>query len=233
MWLKGWPAETSQSLLSKKDFDPGSMGSLMTWLDASEAKYLTITEGTFSSPSNGNDIARWLDKSGKGHDGIPNTSGTTPTWQSSSLNSKPTVSFSGTNSNMKIKDSETEFDGWSELHVFAVIQINGNVNWSRVFGKTTNVSQAGNTAWHYATRRGDRDPPLYFASATNSSGTNYWRQKQNSYTASLKNNPGLFSLSYDGANFITRIDGTQIDTCLLYTSPSPRDGLLSRMPSSA
>ena len=24
-----------------------------------------------------------------------------------------------------------------------------------------------------------------------------------------------------------------LDTCLLYTSPSPRDGLLSRMPSSA
>ena len=29
----------------------------------------------------------------------------------------------------------------------------------------------------------------------------------------------------------TNIDGTY--TCLLYTSPSPRDGLLSRMPSSA
>ena len=27
--------------------------------------------------------------------------------------------------------------------------------------------------------------------------------------------------------------GTQIESCLLYTSPSPRDGLLSRMPSSA
>ena len=26
---------------------------------------------------------------------------------------------------------------------------------------------------------------------------------------------------------------TLLDTCLLYTSPSPRDGLLSRMPSSA
>ena len=25
----------------------------------------------------------------------------------------------------------------------------------------------------------------------------------------------------------------EVDTCLLYTSPSPRDGLLSRMPSSA
>ena len=27
--------------------------------------------------------------------------------------------------------------------------------------------------------------------------------------------------------------GQEIDSCLLYTSPSPRDGLLSRMPSSA
>ena len=28
-------------------------------------------------------------------------------------------------------------------------------------------------------------------------------------------------------------EGYFVDTCLLYTSPSPRDGLLSRMPSSA
>ena len=41
-------------------------------------------------------------------------------------------------------------------------------------------------------------------------------------------------------NYIGTIDFTlfdisnnYIDTCLLYTSPSPRDGLLSRMPSSA
>ena len=27
--------------------------------------------------------------------------------------------------------------------------------------------------------------------------------------------------------------GSKLKTCLLYTSPSPRDGLLSRMPSSA
>ena len=34
---------------------------------------------------------------------------------------------------------------------------------------------------------------------------------------------------------IPRLDITegQIEPCLLYTSPSPRDGLLSRMPSSA
>ena len=29
------------------------------------------------------------------------------------------------------------------------------------------------------------------------------------------------------------LDDDQIEACLLYTSPSPRDGLLSRMPSSA
>ena len=36
--------------------------------------------------------------------------------------------------------------------------------------------------------------------------------------------------------FIDRCDGSRYDlagSCLLYTSPSPRDGLLSRMPSSA
>ena len=31
----------------------------------------------------------------------------------------------------------------------------------------------------------------------------------------------------------SKFDGHYLDTCLLYTSPSPRDGLLSRMPSSA
>ena len=34
-------------------------------------------------------------------------------------------------------------------------------------------------------------------------------------------------------SFTTPINRDQIHTCLLYTSPSPRDGLLSRMPSSA
>ena len=29
------------------------------------------------------------------------------------------------------------------------------------------------------------------------------------------------------------VNGKDVSTCLLYTSPSPRDGLLSRMPSSA
>ena len=34
-------------------------------------------------------------------------------------------------------------------------------------------------------------------------------------------------------NVVTGIATAYMDSCLLYTSPSPRDGLLSRMPSSA
>ena len=37
----------------------------------------------------------------------------------------------------------------------------------------------------------------------------------------------------DGEFNVSLADDVQPDTCLLYTSPSPRDGLLSRMPSSA
>ena len=43
-------------------------------------------------------------------------------------------------------------------------------------------------------------------------------------------------LTYDDSDVFSRvtINGTHgIDTCLLYTSPSPRDATLSRMPSSA
>ena len=39
-------------------------------------------------------------------------------------------------------------------------------------------------------------------------------------------------LLFDGEIYIQILEGETKD-CLLYTSPSPRDGLLSRMPSSA
>ena len=41
--------------------------------------------------------------------------------------------------------------------------------------------------------------------------------------------PGLFDLTLRSPFYL----GAQNCHCLLYTSPSPRDGLLSRMPSSA
>ena len=53
--------------------------------------------------------------------------------------------------------------------------------------------------------------------------------------------PFLFKYGYDGpvycsaptSSLMTLLQLDYLDVCLLYTSPSPRDGLLSRMPSSA
>ena len=48
---------------------------------------------------------------------------------------------------------------------------------------------------------------------------------------STRTHAGFFDVSHMGQFFLEKIDPYEI--CLLYTSPSPRDGLLSRMPSSA
>ena len=48
---------------------------------------------------------------------------------------------------------------------------------------------------------------------------------QRFYLLNIEKQPDLFILSIAGASLNIY--------CLLYTSPSPRDGLLSRMPSSA
>ena len=46
-------------------------------------------------------------------------------------------------------------------------------------------------------------------------------------------NEGIWSLRVGESGWAGRIGPTHTRICLLYTSPSPRDGLLSRMPSSA
>ena len=43
----------------------------------------------------------------------------------------------------------------------------------------------------------------------------------------------LFKIHTQDAYVLSEISKTVFSICLLYTSPSPRDGLLSRMPSSA
>ena len=51
--------------------------------------------------------------------------------------------------------------------------------------------------------------------------------------ATLKEKENLIE-AFKGPHFYrVRLWGYGAETCLLYTSPSPRDGLLSRMPSSA
>ena len=58
---------------------------------------------------------------------------------------------------------------------------------------------------------------------------------QSSWESPLRRPMSIAAVDGDQLEIIYKVFGrmTQILTCLLYTSPSPRDGLLSRMPSSA
>ena len=62
-----------------------------------------------------------------------------------------------------------------------------------------------------------------------------WRSKEAKYYMKVVNRQSIVIVKGEG----TRVwddegkDYLDFTACLLYTSPSPRDGLLSRMPSSA
>ena len=209
MWVKGWPSEANQTLLSKNDFDPTKMGKLMSWLDADKPKHMAKVEGIVSPPADNESISMWLDKSGKGYHGIPNSSASLPIWKSTGLNGKPTVS---TGNYIEIKNSGLDFDGWDKLHVFVVMKSNLK-DWTRILGKTTNESSAANTAWHFSCRISWNDPQKLFFSATNSSGTNYWQENQHAENNSFKSaTGGLLNLSYGSGSITRRVDGTQTDT---------------------
>ena len=64
---------------------------------------------------------------------------------------------------------------------------------------------------------------------------NFWRTTQLEYTwlrSLMKRHKDFWQITEDSLDKSMNV--FNIDTsCLLYTSPSPRDGLLSRMPSSA
>ena len=210
MWVKGWPSINGQSLLSKNDFDPSRIGNLMSWLDASNPKYLSKVEGLVSPPTNGESISVWLDRSGNGYHGIPNSSANSPLWKSTELNGRPTVF---TNNFIEIKNSAVSFDAWEKLHVFVIMKSTSFHDWTRILGKTTNVSVAGSTAWHLADRRSSRDPLELFFMATNSSGTNYWQENQHAENNSFKSSTGgLLNMSYGSGSMTRRVDGTQTDT---------------------
>ena len=116
MWVKGWPSAAGESILAKNDFNPGSMGNLKTWLDASEANFLSTAAST-SPPNDDDSIFQWYDLSGNGHHAKVKAG--TPKWDATGFNSKPGVMLNG--AGLVLDDSKIAFDAWSKLHVFIAL----------------------------------------------------------------------------------------------------------------
>ena len=91
------------------------------------------------------------------------------------------------------------------------------------------VDSAGTSGWHIG-----QQPDHRSIAIARSNGIDISGQKARQFKAS---DLDYYDIIYvmDSSNYqnVSLLDPTNSHSCLLYTSPSPRDGLLSRMPSSA
>ena len=77
----------------------------------------------------------------------------------------------------------------------------------------------------------DLKRPEFFHDAAQETAVRHLQRLYDDLVAAEQNKPGLLGKLF-GKKDQTPVKGLYF-CCLLYTSPSPRDGLLSRMPSSA
>ena len=106
--------------LGMDQFNPIDLEGLKLWLDARYGHTVFIDgEATTIASEEGDNIAIWKDLSGNGHDAL-STEGT-PTWQPFGFNELPTLFFDY-NTQMTVQNSSEEFDGWSKLSVYAVLE---------------------------------------------------------------------------------------------------------------
>ena len=97
---------------------------------------------------------------------------------------------------MTIQNSSEEFDGWSKLSVYAVLEEKSTNVWSFWFGKSGGLNDPNNSSWHFMSRRPDQNPPKYRFRVNGTTGGD---GPEISYTYSnLVHDPMLLVLTYDG-----------------------------------
>ena len=199
MWVKGWPGTNGESLLSKNDFQPSSLGKLQAWLDANNAKH--FKNSVLSVPTSGDSIGEWYDLSGNKHHAKVIYG--TPVWNSTAFNSKPAVVLS--DDTLALDNSADAFDQWEKFHVFAAMYQHPNSSRIKnvIFGKTDHaewLSNTSNTAWGLVAHRQDGGHNIWGPQIiTDTGGT-----LANAYISNLGKHlqgddgggPGLFTMSY-------------------------------------
>ena len=199
MWVKGWPAVTNQSLISKDNFSPAIFGDLKSWLDANSAN--SLVQDSSGTPSSNNDIVfKWKDLSGNGHHA--STLDTSPKLNTTGFNNKPTVEFT---------DDTLELDGseafnWDGLTVFTVWKAPQDNVWTAFFGRTKSLNHTTEATWHFIARRADRTPPKYRFRINGPSATST-PELSDTYSAQIKSN-NLLVLRYNGSYQRAFLNGT-------------------------
>ncbi|MFM6314022.1 MAG: hypothetical protein ACKPFK_14530 [Dolichospermum sp.] len=110
-------------VLGKKLWTPAQISTAL-WLDAADASTIIL---------NGSTVSQWRDKSGNGRNATQATAAAQPTYNSTGLNSRPTLSFDGTTDTMTFPGSNVfgyalKF-GTDSFAVHAVVSptaVNGN-----------------------------------------------------------------------------------------------------------
>ena len=198
MWVKGWPSNPEESLVSKDNFTPAMYGDLQAWLDASNASFMWKDE-TAAAPSNGDQVYRWNDLSGKGHHA--ETYDTSPVWKSTDFNNKPTVNF--TNDTLRLKNSGSSFKNWTKFTVATAWKMPGGNTWTTLFGRTNRNNTSTEATWHFMARRADQTPPKYrfrVCGPTTSTAPEVHNDQ-------IKSN-NILVLSYDGNHLRLHLNGT-------------------------
>jgi hypothetical protein len=208
--FSGVDAEGNESLnLSMLHFMP------KLWLDASSPSSFRTNLGVGSdNPNDGDKVGLWLDKSGgsyhaKAHfDENRSRSEFMPTYRESGFNNNlPALEF---NSNvMKIENSASDFDGWDELTVFAVVQQLARNMWTFWFGKSDHAHEVTNLSWCFVPRRLDMNPSVFdFYSSNKASST---RLSLSGASNSI-HQPGILSISLRQNNAVMKYNGIEVAT---------------------
>lgn len=135
------------------NFAPTDISGLKLWLDASDqSSMFSDTAGT-TQITNGGSVARWNDKSGNGNNATQSTAGSRPTWNSSGLNSKGTITYDGDDAM-----DFTPFAQSSQQSIFVTYQNPSSTYYEVLLNRT------------YA----NNGPAIYLSSSTDNASTLYW-----------------------------------------------------------
>jgi len=198
LWVKGWPAPGSK-ILNKDSFNPKKYGELHAWFEGTEpGSFSTTSDVGGPTPSFGDQVTIWHDKSGNGYHAVK--AGGTATYSNSALKGDTVGVLTTGSTSFVLDDSATTFDQWSKMTIVMLYEWDG----------------ASGTTWHSAMHKGGTDwsstswvlqtmnnnsPHTQGTGFVqgNTAGNGNYRLDGSNKTYASANNPKIIVARYDGS----------------------------------